>query len=659
MGIVAAGVWAYSNSFSGAFVFDDTPAIVENPHIRTLWPPTRSMSAPPQVTVSGRPVAALTLALDYALAPADVRDVMTPAGLSAALGTDARYRRNVWGYHATNLTIHLLAGLALFGVVRRTLRSPRMRDRFGRAATSLAFIVALLWVVHPLQTESVTYIVQRVESLMGLFYLLTLYCAIRAWDTSGPNPTTSSRRWGLASVAACVLGMGSKEVMVTAPILVALWDVVFVSGPSLQSRGPQWRLSSSLSSRWPLYAGLAATWLLLAVLVATEPRSQSVGFGLRGWTAWSYLLTQSEVIVHYLRLALAPVTMVIDYGWPRVTAAAAVWPEFVALTIAVGLTIVGIVRRHPLGFAGAAFFLILAPSSSLLPIVTEIAAEHRMYLPLAAVLAVVIVGLYAIAQRAIELLHQAHWARRAALPTAVVFVSAATLALGLATRHRNLDYASQESLWRDAVQKRPMNARARVTYGLELLEAGRHADAEAQLRTAVALDETNASAQLNLGVVLSSAGKFDEGIARLERALSLNPQDTHIYGNLGEAYASQGQFRQALRYFMLALETNADDLFLLNRAGWLLATSADNEVRNGPGGVEIASRAVRLTGGQDVESLDTLAAALAEVDRFPDAVTTAAEALRLARLQARTDIAPEIEARLRLYQSGQKFRQAP
>lgn len=129
----------------------------------------------------------------YALAPGDARDVMKPDDPIASPGNAERFYRNVWGYHALNLVVHLLAGLALFGVVRRTLTSPPLRARFGAAATSLAFVVAAIWLVHPLQTESVTYIVQRVESLMGLFYLLTLYCAIRAWD-EGPQRGWWARR---------------------------------------------------------------------------------------------------------------------------------------------------------------------------------------------------------------------------------------------------------------------------------------------------------------------------------------------------------------------------------------------------------------------------------------------------------------------------------
>jgi tetratricopeptide (TPR) repeat protein len=643
--IVAAGIWAYANSFSGAFVFDDTPAIVENPHIRSLWPLTRAMSAPAQVTVSGRPIAALSFAVNYALAPPEVRGVMTPTGSGATFGVDARFTRNLWGYHAFNLAIHLAAALVVFGVVRRTLMSPRLRDRFAGASTPLAFAVALLWIVHPLHTESVTYLVQRVESLMGLFYLLTLYCAIRAW---AETESSAGRRWSIAAIAACASGMGTKEVMVSAPLVVAVWDFVFLSGPRPKAQG---------QTRWLLYLALASTWVIVAILVAIEPRGRSVGFGLEGWTAWSYLLTQSQVIVHYLTLAVAPVTIVIDYGWPRVTSLAQVWPQVLGLSVAVALTIIAVVRRQPVGFAGAAFFLILAPSSSVLPIVTEIAAEHRMYLPLAPVVATIVIGIYGIALRRLALLPARHWARRAAPSVGLLAIGVIAVVFGVMTRQRNLDYVSQEVLWRDAIQKRPANPRARITYGLELLKQGRQAEAETQLRTAVSLDEGNASAQLNLGVVLCSARKFDEGIGRLERALALNPEYTQVYGNLGEAYASQGRMQPALKYFLLALQKEPDDVFLLNRAGWLMATSVDDAVRDGARAVEIASRALKLTNARDVESLDTLAAAYAEMNRFPDASATETEAIRLAGLKGRADILPELESRLRLYQAGQKFRQ--
>ena len=216
------------------------------------------MLSPPDAegqTVGGRPLLNVTLALNY-----------------AAGGT------GVWGYHAFNLTIHFLAAMTLYGVVRRTLLrpvafrpgGPTVRDRFGPAAPALALAIALLWALHPLATEAVTYVIQRVEALMALFYLLTLYCFIRGAEDEKAASRESTLWFGLSWLA-CLLGMATKEVMATAPLLVLLYDRVFLAG----SFAAAWR------RRRRLYAALAATWGLLAYLATgTQGRGGTGG----GWS---------------------------------------------------------------------------------------------------------------------------------------------------------------------------------------------------------------------------------------------------------------------------------------------------------------------------------------------------------------------------------------
>ena len=409
--LLAAGIWAYDTSMAGVFLFDDAPAIMDNPHIRTLWPLTVSMNAPAGSTLTGRPVAGLTFAINYAFAPAYAKDAMSPESLRMPSDHEDPFYANVWGYHAVNIFIHLMASLLLFGIVRRSLRTSKLRERFGSASTVLGFFAALIWLLHPLHTESVTYIVQRVESLAGLFYLLTLYCAIRASEAEG-----RANWWTAASVAACALGMASKEIMVTAPVAVWLWDFVFLDG-----RAP---------ARWRLYAGLGATWAVLAavlvssaeaqsalqLLVSSEGQARSLDFSL-GWTRWSYLCTQAGVIVHYLRLAIVPVPLVFSYfDWAPARSLVSVAPQAALLAALLGFSVVALVRRRPLGFLGAWFFLILAPTSSVVPIPTEVAAEHRMYLPLAAVvtlavLSAYIVGCYGLTRIASQLKSNRHLRR--------------------------------------------------------------------------------------------------------------------------------------------------------------------------------------------------------------------------------------------------------
>jgi tetratricopeptide (TPR) repeat protein len=619
---VAAALIAYSNSFTGAFVFDDEPAIVENEHIRQLTPVSNAMSAPAGTTVSGRPIAAYTLAINYALAPPDTRDTLREP-LSRAPWIDvSRYRSSVWGYHAFNLLVHIAAALTLFGVVRRTLLSEPLRARYEPQATNLALVIALLWVVHPLTTASVTYVIQRVESMMSLFYLLTLYGAIRAWD-----PHASRGAWMSASAAACVVGMATKESMASAPLAVVLWDFLFAG-----------RL------RWRFYPVLAASWVVLAILVSGDHRPYAAGFGFAEWPWWRYLATQAGVILHYLRLVVVPWPLVLDYDWRPASAAAAIVPVMVMATL-VAATIWGISRRRPLAFPAAVFFLVLGPTSSVLPIVSEVAAEHRMYLPLACVISLVAVT----ASTALN---------RGAIPRFVrpVIVLAAATALCAITLDRNRDYASGARIWFDTVQKRPANARARVNYATTLLAEGRLADAEPHLRQAVAIDPRLAEAQLALGVALVTERRFDEGVPHLRQALALEPDFVEAHRNLGEAYAAQGAMKDAVRHYDAALRLRPDDVMLLNRIGWILATSTADELRDGPRARALAERAVQVTQGMDAESLDTLAAAQAETGQFNQAVETIRRALDRAKTN-RNEMVPELEHRRSMYQRHQAFRQ--
>ena len=270
--LIAAGVLAYANSLHAPFVFDDVNTVEQNPYITALWPLSNAMRAPAQSAVAGRPLVSLSLALSYA-----------QGGLSPA------------AFRMWNLGVLVLSALVLFGIVRRTLAA-RRDDAVSAWLTATA--IALFWLVHPLQTEVVDYVTQRTESMMGLFYLLTLYCAIRCVDGG-----THAARWGMASVLACAAGMACKEVMVAAPVLVLLYDAVFAAGS----------VSSALRKRPALYGGLAATWLVLGFLIVDAPRSRSAGFGT-GISPGTYLLNQAVMIGTYLKLSIWPHPLVLDYG---------------------------------------------------------------------------------------------------------------------------------------------------------------------------------------------------------------------------------------------------------------------------------------------------------------------------------------------------------
>ena len=507
--LVLAGLAAYHNTFRAPFIFDDYNAIVDNPHVRALWPPWEAMIAPPQSTVAGRPVAALTLALNYAV-----------SGL------------NPWSYHAFNLAVHLANALLLFGIARRTL------ERMGRVAgeaTGLALAIALVWMVHPLLTESVTYISQRTELLMAFFLLLTLDCVIRG------------RQFG--AVVACALGMGCKEVMAVAPLVVLLYDRTFLTGS----------FREALQQRGKLYLALMTTWLVLVASIAGGARSASVGLADADVTPWRYALTQCGVIVHYLRSSVWPHPLVLDYGdWPIARTFAGVWPALLIVAWLLTLTLWALVRWKPIGFLGGCFFLILAPSSSFVPIVTEVAAERRMYLPLVAVVAMAI-----IAGKRLTRSRPTH--------VRMVMLGVVVITLGLLTVRRNHDYRSQVAIWSDAVVKRPHNTRALINLGTILAKLGQTDDALARYSEALRVDPNNADAHFSLGVTLAGRGELDAGLAHLKEAVRLVPDSSFAQYNLGAVLAQKGDLIAAETPLAESLRLNPRNAQAQNELGVVLA----------------------------------------------------------------------------------------
>ena len=403
--IAAVGVVAYLNALGHPFLFDDKGAIVENETIRSLW--ASLAGGPEQFPTAGRPLLNASFALNYAfgeLAP--------------------------WGYHAVNLGLHVLSAVVLLALTRRVLLLARLPEFLKGRESGFAAVLALLWVVHPVNSEIVNYATQRSEGLMALSLLATLYLGVRGSIEERPA------WWYVASVVACAAGMASKESMVVAPVLMLLLDATFISGGLL----------SAVRARPWYYAGLFATELLLAVLIIDGPRSHSAGFS-SGVSPWTYLLDQAPLIVHYLRLAVWPTGLVLDYGEPTLRTLGEVWPQGAAVLLLLLATVVAWFRVPALAFLGTWFFITLAPTSSVLPIATEVGAERRMYLPLIALLALMLVA----AARLLKTVRTPGTERTVALSLAGV-VCAVFVVL---TVVRNSEYATGLGIWQTVVDRRP------------------------------------------------------------------------------------------------------------------------------------------------------------------------------------------------------------
>ena len=505
---------SYWNSLSGPFIFDDQPSIVSNRQIRELWNLRSVLFPQRELPVAGRPVVNVTLAINYAWGGLDVR-----------------------GYHVWNIAIHLCCALLAFGIVRRTLESRRLGRNIGRRSVGIAFGAALIWALHPLNTEAVDYVTQRTESMMALCYLLTIYASIRS---------VASRRaasWQAAAVLSCALGMGCKESMVTAPLMVVMYDRVFVFDS----------LAHALRSRWRFYGGLAATWLVLAALISSGPRAYSAGFST-DVSPWTYLLNQTVMVTRYLRLALWPRSLVLAYGWPVPLTPGAVMPYALLIAALLLLTVAALRWRPPLGFLGAWFFLTLAPTSSFVPIATEVGAERRMYLPLLALVVLAVTG----ETLSWDFITHRSSSRTTLLPVPVasffqafVLVAVST-ALAMGTIARNREYASSLSMARTVLARWPSSF-AHHMVGTELAAAGHHEEAMAQLREAL---PGFPMARYNLGWELFRVGKLDEAIEQFEvflRGQPMGPEVISARETMGRALGMQSRWPEAIEEFRLVL----------------------------------------------------------------------------------------------------------
>lgn len=493
----AAGV--YGNSLANPFVFDDHSYIVDNRDIRAWWPLWRSAEEVHKAPVNGRPVLRLSLAFNYAL-----------AGLEPT------------GYRIFNICAHWAVAVLVLLFVRRTLRSIAIDSAAG-----LSFVVALWWLLHPLNSECINYAAQRSSILLGLFYVSTLYCARRVMDGDGVA-------WVWGAVFSCALGMGSKESMVTAPLVVLFYDRALVTGS----------FSASLRARYWLYSGLAACWLPLALLLSQTPHGDTIGFSERVG-AWTYLLNQCAVLWTYITKVFWPHPLALDYGFPRDIALVDVWWQAVLVVLVFALSAYGSLRNRPWAFAALACFIVLAPTSSAVPILSEVGAERRMYLPLMACIVLVVVGGW-------QWLN-ALWARRSALGIGWGVVALVSLALGATTYARNEAFTTAVSIWQTAVAATPDNARAHNNLALAYREVGQGAMAERYLRRALQADPVYADAHANLGAVLADRGEVVAAERHYLAALSSKADHVRALNGLAISIEGRGQLDSALVYYREAL----------------------------------------------------------------------------------------------------------
>lgn len=615
--IIVTACVAYWDSLSGPFIFDDEAAILRNPSIRSLEPPWRPLLPPCDGSaVDRRPITNLSLALNYAVGGTAVR-----------------------GYHLANVAAHAAAALILCWLVQRTLRLPAFHDRFEQTALGLALVTSLVWVAHPLQTNAVTYVIQRTEVLAGLFSFVALACTIHA----AARPRFHG--WHMAAVAACGLALGSKESAAALPVFILAYDAMLLAG--------SWK--GAVVQRGWFHGLLAATWIVPAIYLWRDRligvAQPEVSFIRRGLQV-DYLLSQFQAVCLYVKLALWPAPLILDYGPPPPPAAVSVALAAVPVLLAIAATALAVVRHRPIGLLGLLFFGALAPSS-LIPIVPEWAAEKRMYVALVAVVLGAVLAVHAAGRRL--------RADRSglALGTAAPLLGRACSAIAIiglvaVTARRNEDYRTELSIWEDNVSKCPGNPRGQSNLGLYLEAAGRPEEAAEHYRLALEYEPDSPIPLMNLAGIRSRSGDTKAACELYGRVVELLPDHARARRSYALALMADGRIDEAIGHLRRVAQARPD--FVAARVDLAKALS---RVDQGDEAVREMKAVVRLA-PEDGELAASLGLMLARQGRTAEAIPVLEKAVRLRpdHAETRVNLGLALTAHNQMDQAIAQYREA-
>lgn len=502
--IIAAILAVYFQTLHYPFVFDDHYYIVDEARVKSLsgfWPPSGT-----------RYFGFLTFALNHHFGGLDT-----------------------FGYHIVNTAIHAANSLLIFALVLLVFRTPFMEEaqkleKVRGVGFAVALSSALIFAVHPVNTQAVTYITQRFASIATFFYLLSAVAYIRA------------RLYGIGfrsifflavSVLAAVCAMKTKEISFTLPFMIALTEIAFFTGP-LRKR-----------LFWLLPIALTIFVIPLSKIDGTPPPAIAEEASTRA----EYLFTEFRVIVTYLRLLVLPVEQALDYDYRSYTSffAAPVIASFLFLASIFGAGVYLITRKSLLrlcGFGIIWFFLTISIESSVIPLLRDFIFEHRVYLPgIGAFIAFSTIVFSSIARSRVSF----------AVPAiAVIAILSAPLAYG--AFQRNLVWKTQISVWEDSVAKHPKKARSRYNLGSLYAEEGRMIEAKREFEKAISIRPGFSKPHNNLGNIYYSEGRFAEAAREYRLAAEQDQANVEALYNLGNVYMVLGRRGEAIAAFMKFIE---------------------------------------------------------------------------------------------------------
>jgi protein O-mannosyl-transferase len=531
----------YSNSFHSSWHFDDVPNITENPLLhmtRISWQTIKAavFSDRNNLSMPYRPVACLSFALNYYF-----------GGLHVA------------GYHLVNILIHLISSIFLFLFIYGTLTLPSLKEKYGPHAYFIALLATALWAINPIQTQAITYIVQRMASLAAMFYIMAMYFYLKA------RIAETGRRKAVLFAICCVsflLALGSKENAAMLPVSLLLYEALIIQ------KDPGRFFRANLLKVGVVFA--AALFLGLAYLFFKN--GSQLGFlheyENRPFTMGQRLLTEPRVILFYISLLFYPMPNRLNIAHDITISTSLMHPisTLFSLLIILG-SIAGAIllsRRRPfISFSILFFFLNHLIESTIFPL--ELIFEHRNYLPSMFVFVPVSIGLCYLLER-----FAGEKTMKIILSSFIILV---LIGLGHSTFMRNFAWKNEKSLWIDASDKSPNLCRPHHNLGKYYQDHGYYHKAIQEYQQALESPFTNRRDSLfvtysNLGKIYARQKNFAKAELFYNKALEINPEFPSLFNDMAALFDREGKQRLAYRYLVKALELSPHDLLATFNMGF-------------------------------------------------------------------------------------------
>jgi len=497
----------YSSNLEGPFLFDDGNNIKNNPDIRMTrlsW--EGLIKAATNSPLSNRPLAYISFALNYYFNSYDTV-----------------------GYRLVNIMIHLFAGMWLYLFIKTTLALPALQSRYENSRW-IPYIAVLLWLVHPLHIQSITYIVQRMSSMASMFYILAMLCYVRA--RLAQNNVT---RWFLAATCLMsgLMALVTKETAATLPFFILVYEWFFI-----QNLSRSW-----LKKHIPYVIGIIILLIVLALLYLDGNPLEKIlsGYRHRNFTPTQRVLTEFRVVILYLSLLIYPHPnrLNLDYDFPishSLIDPVTTLPALVVIMGLFGIACLLVKKDRLLSFCILWYLGNLVIESSIIGL--EIVFEHRTYLPSMLICLMITI----LAERAVRSKYL-----KIATICAIIMVFSAW------TYERNTIWSNDAALWGDTVRKSPQKGRPHNNLGNALKRQGKIEEAIAHFNRALQINPGYAKAHNNLGTALATQGKTEEAIRHFGIALYINPEYAEAHSNIGVARVNQGEIEKAIAHFRAAL----------------------------------------------------------------------------------------------------------